>query len=247
MKFHRKKLIVVIGSQPYRDLFKRFGHVSKKASILFDLPDRVDMVVLSGGADVQPSLYGGVDPYNLCYTAPKRDKLEQGILELCQKHRIKITGICRGFQFLNVMAGGFMFPHVEGHAIRDMHEVYYQFSGEKILTNSYHHQLVGLSKEGALPIAWAEPRRSPLYVWPKGEITRTIEQKEVEAAIFPKIRAMGVQYHPEDMSRKSFGRMHYEAIVHDFLELSITKFIEIYGRKAENGQRTNRKTRRVGN
>jgi anthranilate/para-aminobenzoate synthase component II len=242
----RQNLIVVLGDSPYPQLFKRFGYVTKEVGLLFDVPDRVDMVVFSGGADVHPSLYNGVDRHNLCYTALSRDKLEQRVLEQCKNSGIKITGICRGLQFLNVMDGGFMFQHITDHAIEHMHEVYFPFSGEKVPVNSYHHQLVGLSKS-SIPIAWAEPQRSGIYVWPKGQITRTIGQKEVEAAIFPKIRAMGVQYHPEMMDRRSYGRMHYEGMINDFLELSITEFTRKYGRKAENVQRTDRKVRRAGN
>ena len=73
-----------------------------------------------------------------------------------------------------------------------------------------------------------------------------IGQKEVEAAIFPEIRAMGVQYHPEMMDRRAYGRIHYEAMVNDFLELSVTGFTKKYGRKTDNVRRPNRKARRAG-
>jgi len=244
--FKRKKLIVVLGKRPYPQLFGRFGHVTTKSSLLFDIPDRVDMVVLSGGPDVHPYFYNGVDLHDLCYTDINRDRLELSVFEHCRSHGIKLTGICRGLQFLNVMDGGFMFQHVAHHTINHMHEVYYPFSGEKVPTNSYHHQLVGLPSS-AIPIAWTEPRRSSIYVWPKGQVTKTIRQEEIEAAIFPRIRAMGVQYHPEMMHRRSFGRVHFEAMFKDFLELSVTKFTEKYGRKADVQRTTRQEARRAGN
>ena len=242
----RKKRIVVLGDYPYQDLFKRFGRIDTTAERLFDKPNEVDMIVFSGGPDVHPSFYNGIDHHGFCYTDIKRDRFERSVFEHCELHGIKITGICRGLQLINVMAGGFMFQHVNHHAMYYMHEVYFPFSGEMVPTNSYHHQLVGLPTS-AIPTAWAKPRRSSIHIWPKGQITRIIRQEEVEAAIFPKFRAMGVQYHPEMMDRRSFGRAHYEAMFNDFLELSMTKFTEKYGRKADNGQRTDGKVRRAGN
>jgi len=242
----RKKRIVVLGDYPYPDLFKRFGRIDTTTNRLFDKPGEVDMVVFSGGADVHPSFYNGIDRHGFCWTSLKRDRFERSVFEHCELHGIKITGICRGLQFINVMAGGFMFQHINHHAMNYMHEVYFPFSGEMVPTNSYHHQLVGLPSS-AIPIAWTKSRRSSIYIWPKGQITRVIRQEEIEAAIFPKFRAMGVQYHPEMMDRRSFGRVHYEAMFKDFLELSITKFTEKYGRKAANVQRTDGKVRRAGN
>jgi gamma-glutamyl-gamma-aminobutyrate hydrolase PuuD len=241
----RKKRIVVLGNYPYPDLFKKFGHIDTNVNRLFDKPSEVDMVAFSGGADVHPYFYNSVDQHNVCFTSLKRDRFERSVFEHCELHGIKITGICRGLQFINVMAGGFMFQHINHHEMNYMHEVYFPFSGEMVPTNSYHHQLVGLPND-AIPIAWAKPCRSTIYVWPKGQITGVISQEEVEAAIFPKFRAMGVQYHPEMMDRRSFGRVHYEAMFRDFLELSITKFTEKYGRKSDNVQREFRKVRRAG-
>ena len=242
--FKKRKRIVVLGARPYPDLFKRFGSVELGTDTLFNEPSKIDMVVLSGGADVHPYFYRGKDRYKLCFTSIKRDRFEKSVFEHCKLHNVKITGICRGLQFINVMAGGFMFQHIEDHSLNYMHEVYYPFSGEMIPTNSYHHQLVGLAKE-AIPIAWACPKRSSVYVWQNGQVTKTIGQEEIEAAIFPKLRAMGVQYHPEWMSHRSFGRIHYEAMFKDFLELSITKFTEKYGRNSNNDCRTDGKARRA--
>lgn len=51
---------------------------------------------------------------------------ETGLLVLynnAKRLQIPMVGICRGAQFLNVMAGGKMIQHVEGHAIHGTHEI----------------------------------------------------------------------------------------------------------------------------
>lgn len=51
-----------------------------------------------------------------------------------------MVGICRGAQFLNVMAGGKMIQHVEGHAIHGTHEIVVTdvYGGVKLIKSPLH-------------------------------------------------------------------------------------------------------------
>jgi putative glutamine amidotransferase len=67
--------------------------------------DAVDGVIIGGGDDISPQLYGGT----LEITArldPDRDRMEHDIARRALAEGIPVLGICRGAQMLNVAAGG---------------------------------------------------------------------------------------------------------------------------------------------
>ncbi|SNS52322.1 gamma-glutamyl-gamma-aminobutyrate hydrolase family protein [Antarctobacter heliothermus] len=67
--------------------------------------DRVDGVIIGGGDDISPELYGGA----LELTArldPDRDRMEHDIAVQALAEGIPVLGICRGAQMLNIAAGG---------------------------------------------------------------------------------------------------------------------------------------------
>lgn len=67
--------------------------------------DRVDGLIIGGGDDIGPDLYGG----RLGISArldPERDDLERGLAEAALERNIPVLGICRGSQMLNVALGG---------------------------------------------------------------------------------------------------------------------------------------------
>ena len=67
--------------------------------------ERVDGLIIGGGDDIGPDLYGG----RLGISArldPERDDLERGLAEAALERNIPVLGICRGSQMLNVALGG---------------------------------------------------------------------------------------------------------------------------------------------
>ena len=62
-------------------------------------------LVLSGGGDVDPVLYGGRQLSDKTI-APQRDRLEYRLLDLAVRMRMPVLGICRGMQLINVYFGG---------------------------------------------------------------------------------------------------------------------------------------------
>jgi len=67
-----------------------------------------DGFVLSGGVDIDPSLYNGIDSYT---GRPEefqsdRDAFEKKIFEYAQEKKLPVLGICRGLQMVNVLLGG---------------------------------------------------------------------------------------------------------------------------------------------
>jgi len=71
--------------------------------------DECDALVLSGGIDVQPSLYNNTQtdyPFRPAHFDVKRDKLEMSVLKAALENKKSVLAMCRGLQLLNVFFGG---------------------------------------------------------------------------------------------------------------------------------------------
>lgn len=161
--------------------------------------EQCDGFLLTGGHDVEPSIYGE-ERTELCGAVCKeRDSMEIEILKYALQQDKPILGICRGIQVLNVALGGTLYQDVNiqmpteqtHHAIPAtpdyLHDVSIcegtPLSGllekDVLRVNSRHHQGVKDLSEKLLPMAYA----------PDGL---------VEAVYMPdKTFVWGVQWHPE--------------------------------------------------
>lgn len=64
-----------------------------------------EAIILSGGNDIDPSLYGEAKDASANYSA-ERDGIERIVLKVAIEQNLKLIGICRGMQMLNVFFGG---------------------------------------------------------------------------------------------------------------------------------------------
>lgn len=158
-----------------------------------------DGILLPGGHDVDPDIYGE-DPIEECGTLCKRKDVMEGIvLETAIEKDIPLLGICRGFQFINAYLGGSLYQdlpsqyasdlehHMEPpydvaihNVIIDKDSPLYKVVGkDDYPVNSYHHQGV---KELA----------------PELSVMAQATDGLVEAFRIPdKTFIWGVQWHPE--------------------------------------------------
>lgn len=239
-----EKLCVVMGDLSYGLPFKKLGlKMVHSVEPLFKEPRDVALVVFSGGEDVHPSLYQGLDR-GVSYTNLARDTFEKGIFNQCRQYSIKMAGICRGFQFLNVMAGGRMYQHLDGHALWGRHPARFIFIDQILDVSSTHHQLVQLP-DGSIPLVWAKPKRSAYYITPDATIIDRVD-KEMEGALFPNANAMGVQYHPEMMADHEPGRKIFVDLIDDFLKLTMNEMILKYDRRQNDDSRRTERAEAVG-
>ena len=78
-----------------------------------EIMSHLDGLVLSGGADVDPTHYEAAPHDQLGETEPDRDEWEFALYAAARAKGIPVLAICRGFQLVNVAHGGTLNQHVE--------------------------------------------------------------------------------------------------------------------------------------
>lgn len=75
-----------------------------------------DLIVVVGGEDVSPVLYGGPTDYpDAGPHLPAADAQHLRVIRQAVTRRTPLLGICRGLQLLNVACGGTLIQHLSGH------------------------------------------------------------------------------------------------------------------------------------
>ncbi len=157
---------------------------------------RIDGLVLSGGADVDPARYGQERSSQCGTVEEERDAWELALIAVALTAGLPIFGICRGIQVLNVALGGTLLQHLapdvgDGHPRFDVpreasvHSVKLEpgslaaaLYGTEVQVNSLHHQAVDELGSGLVASG-----RSP--------------DGTVEALELPGSSVFAVQWHPE--------------------------------------------------
>jgi putative glutamine amidotransferase len=86
-----------------------------------EMLDRIDGLILAGGADVDPSSYGAEPHPQTGGTVPERDGPELALARRAAERDMPLLGICRGMQVLNVAYGGTLLQHVPDRVGHDAH------------------------------------------------------------------------------------------------------------------------------
>lgn len=198
--------------ESYGRPFTSYGECVNDMGLLDTNPDEITLVVFTGGSDVSPSIYGE-DSNPQTRSNKSRDIVEATVFDKALGLGKNIVGICRGSQFICAMSGGKLIQHVTHHG--GMHNVRTD-DGRLIEVTSTHHQMQ-LPPDGAVPIAWAEPKRSTCY---EGAPGVTYEpDKEHDVVWYPASNALGMQYHPECMDKDSEGFKYCQELVERFFKL----------------------------
>ena len=77
-----------------------------------EMLDRIDGLILAGGADIDPSSYGAEPHPATNGTVPERDRAEIALARRAIERDMPVLGICRGMQLINVALGGTLRQHV---------------------------------------------------------------------------------------------------------------------------------------
>ena len=137
-----------------------------------DIVSRIDGLVMTGGADPDPELYGH-DPHpQLGEVERGRDDWELALIRAALDARLPMLCVCRGAQLLNIALGGTLVQHLDEHEtharwdvprVERCHTVRVtpgsraaELFGDVVATNSLHHQAVGLPGDGVVVTGVAE-------------------------------------------------------------------------------------------
>jgi len=168
---------------------------------LEEIVSLIDGLILSGGGDIDASLYGeeshpSVESYDL-----ERDRYDIALVKLAVERQLPIFGICRGNQLINVAFGGNLIQDIPSqlsestvnhnqeeareiatHSIKIKPEsrLYQIARAEQIMVNSFHHQSIKDIAPGFEAVARAEDG-----------VIEAIESTEGKVIL-------GVQWHPEN-------------------------------------------------
>ncbi|MCQ2389921.1 MAG: gamma-glutamyl-gamma-aminobutyrate hydrolase family protein [Kiritimatiellae bacterium] len=165
---------------------------------------RIDLLLMTGGADVHPSRYGEAN-VNCSKIQVGRDDFDFMLMDAAVKRRLPILGVCRGHQLVNIYFGGSLYQdvykecgakpnsHNSGKWSKDRMNPVAHFldldptsrlagivGTNRLAVNSHHHQAVKRLAPGFKVTAWAEDG-----------VVEAIESQDYPAA--------GLQFHAESL------------------------------------------------
>jgi putative glutamine amidotransferase len=179
-----------------------------------ELVEDLDGLLLAGGDDCDPAVYGEERHPSTEPMDPRRQSNDLSLARAARERGIPTLGICLGVQVMNVAAGGTLIQdiatametdidHASEPADRHRHEVFIEsntqlagiLGARELNVNSSHHQAIGSVADGLRVTAHA----------PDG----VIEGLEDPSHPF----YVGVQWHPEDMPREESASALFGAFV----------------------------------
>ena len=172
--------------------------------------DFLDGLVVAGGPDIHPSLYGQEPGEHVYLAHPDQDNSESSLIKAAIERDIPLLGICRGMQLMCVIHGGSMHQHLpetpgfEEHGGWDGEVTEHGVSiiagshlhavmGDEVMANSTHHQ--GISDPGSLQISAYSIHDN---------LIEGVERTD-------KTFCIGVQWHPERIGHIGLYRALVEA------------------------------------
>ena len=216
-------LIAIARCSKLPDYEKAVAHAGGEAWVIDATTPAAEVVrkaaglLLAGGGDVDPSLYGEAAHPTFGAAEPGRDQYEMDLVQRASKADLPMLAICRGIQVLNVARGGSLVQDIPSQvgttiehrlavpaheAVELAHEIWMeedslvaQLVDVSQRVNSRHHQAVKNLGAGLVTTATA----------PDGVI---------EAVEDPSRRfCVGVQWHPENFYRTGEFRSLFEGLV----------------------------------
>jgi putative glutamine amidotransferase len=156
---------------------------------------RLDGLVISGGADVEPGRYDASPHPRTAGWRPDRDAWESALLDAADAAGLPVLGVCRGMQLMAVHAGGVLDQHTPDLVGHERHspgaDEYGEIEvstttgtrvstlvGDRLAVNCHHHQSV---------------QTHPGFVAAARAADGTLEAMEAPGDRF----CVAVQWHPE--------------------------------------------------
>ena len=185
----------------YAEAISRAGHLPVVISRYgsdeqFDaIVSRLDALVMTGGEDFDPALYGAKRSPNLGEVNAPRDDFDLRLLAAARRRRLPVLGICRGCQLLNIAFGGTLWQDLPS-----------EFPGKDIQhRNVYHPVQIAPDSRLALAIGTTNTvvnsyhHQAVQRIAPGFRVTATAPDGVIEAIESEQYPAVGLQFHPEKL------------------------------------------------
>jgi putative glutamine amidotransferase len=135
---------------------------------------RLDGLVLSGGGDLDPALYGAEPHAKAGAPNPARDSAELELWKVALASGLPVLGICRGLQVINVALGGTLHQHLPDLVGNDSHSPEAAGYGNhkvsvasgsqlsailgrtEAAVRTHHHQAIDRLGTGLVATAWTD-------------------------------------------------------------------------------------------
>ena len=208
----------------YEESVRRAGGEVRVLDRASDRPSEViagvDGVLLTGGGDVQPSLYGATPHPTFDPAEPGRDEYEMELVRRAIEANLPLFAICRGIQVLNVARGGSLVQDIPDevgttveHRVKEprfaiAHDVW--LTSDSLLERTLRERL----EDADACAVNSRHHQAPKDVGEGLVVSATAPDGVIEALEDPQRRfVLGVQWHPENFYRTGEFRALFEAFV----------------------------------
>ena len=211
----------------YEEAVRRAGGqpwvLNRETDTVDDVVGRADGVLLSGGEDVLPSIYGAPEHPSFKPAESGRDEYEIALARRASDADLPLLAICRGVQVLNVARGGTLvqdiaseLPEAGAHTLSAPPHNPVEFAHPIWVTGgSLLDRLLGerLAQSEELPVN-SRHHQALKDIGAGLTVTATAPDGVIEAVEDPSRRfLLGVQWHPENFWRTGEFSALFEGFV----------------------------------
>lgn len=156
---------------------------------------RLDGLIITGGADVDPGRYGAQPHPRTAGWRPDRDAWETALLDAAEAAQVPVLGVCRGMQLMAVHAGGSLDQHTPDLVAHDEHSPGGDVFGAVAVTTTAGSRVASLVGD-SLNVSCHH--HQSVRTHPGFEAVAVADDGTLEAMELPGDRfCLAVQWHPE--------------------------------------------------
>ncbi|MCK8626989.1 gamma-glutamyl-gamma-aminobutyrate hydrolase family protein [Fructobacillus cardui] len=169
-----------------------------KPEMAKEMVGMVDAIIIPGGPDVSPYLYGEDPHQHIGVTYVPRDDFEKAVIEESVRQNKPVFGICRGIQIINVTFGGTLYQDLTSQYEQETihHEQVPDSAFSIHFVNVEEGSFVAKS-QGAHPFVNSKHHQAVKMVADGFKVTARANDGVIEAIENPDLAVYGVQWHPE--------------------------------------------------